>query len=96
MAKAHGIVTNEEIKAFRHVFSAKNEEKNAALVCNLARQDVAGLEIYANKVNKMLYSNTKVLEDLLEGLLNTATSDGICHPSENQFIETIAKIFKIN
>ena len=44
----------------------------------------------------MLYSNTKVLEDLLEGLLNIATSDEIYHPSENQFIETIAKIFKIN
>ena len=97
MAKADGIVTNEEIKAFRRVFFIpKKEEKNAALVFNLARKDVAGFEIYANKVNKMLYSNTKVLEDLLEGLLHIATSDGIYHPSENQFIETVAKIFKIN
>ena len=97
MAKADGIVKNEEIMAFRRVFFIpKNEEKYAALLFNLARQDVAGFEIYANKVNKMLYSNTKVLEELLEGLLHIATSDGIYHPLENQFIETVAKIFKIN
>ena len=97
MAKADGIVTNEEVKAFRQVFYIpENEEKNASMVFNLARKDVAGFEIYANKVNKMLYSNTKVLEDLLEGLLHIATSDGIYHPLKNQFIETVAKIFKIN
>ena len=97
MAKADGIVKNEEIKAFRQVFFIpKNEEKYAALVFNLARKDVAGFEIYANKVNKMLYPNNKVLEELLEGLLHIATSDGIYHPLENQFIETVAKIFKIN
>ena len=97
MAKADGIVKNEEIKAFRQVFFIpKNEEKYAALVFNLARKDVAGFEIYANKVNKMLYPNNKVLEELLEGLLHIATSDGIYHPLENQFIETVAKIFKIS
>ena len=97
MAKADGIVTNEEIRAFRQVFFIpKNEEKNASMVFNLARKDVAGFEIYANKISKMLYSNTKVLEELLEGLLHIATSDGKYHPAENQFIETVAKIFKIN
>ena len=97
MAKADGMVTNEEIKAFKQVFYIpKNEEKNASMVFNLARKDVAGFEIYASKVNKMLHSNTKVLEELLEGLLHIATSDGKYHPAENQFIETVAKIFKIN
>ena len=97
MAKADGIVTNEEVKAFRQVFYIpKNEEKNASMVFNLARKDVAGFEIYANKVNKMLYPNTKILEELLEGLLHIATSDGIYHPAENHFIETVAKIFKID
>ena len=97
MAKADGIVTNEEVKAFRQVFYIpENEEKNASMVFNLARKDVAGFEIYASKVNKMLYPNTKILEELLEGLLHIATSDGIYHPAENHFIETVAKIFKID
>ena len=66
------------------------------MVFNLARKDVAGFEIYANKVNKMLYSNNKVLEDLPEWFLHIATSDGIYDTLENQFIETVAKIFKIS
>ena len=53
MAKADGIVTNEEIRAFRQVFFIpKNEEKNASMVFNLARKDVAGFEIYATKSAK--------------------------------------------
>ena len=97
MAKADGLVTNEEIKAFKKVFYIpKNEEKNASMLFNLARKDVAGFEIYANKVKKMMYSNTKILEDLLEGLMHIAISDGMYHPAENQFIEAVAKIFKIN
>ncbi len=97
MAKADGIVTSEEIRAFRQVFYIpKNEEKNASMIFNLARKDVAGFEIYAKKVNKMLYSNTRILEELLEGLLHIATSDGMYHPAENKYIETVAKIFKID
>ncbi len=97
MAKADGIVKTEEINAFRQVFHIpKNEEKNASRVFNLAHRDVAGFEIYARKIYKMLYSNSKILEDLLEGLLHIATSDGSYHPSENIFIDEVAKIFKLN
>ncbi len=44
----------------------------------------------------MLNSNSKILEDLLEGLLHIATSDGLYHPAENIFIEEVARIFKLN
>jgi len=97
MAKADGVVTVEEITAFKQVFQIpKNEEKNASRVFNLARKDVAGFEIYARKIYKMLYANSKILEDLLEGLLHIATSDGLYHPAENIFIEEVARIFKLN
>ena len=97
MAKADGVVTPEEIKAFKQVFHiAQNEEKNASRVFNLARRDVAGFEIYARKIYKMLYSNPKILEDLLEGLLHIATSDSLYHPAENIFIDEVAKIFKVD
>ena len=97
MAKADGVVTVEEITAFKQVFQIpKNEEKNASRVFNLARKDVAGFEIYARKIYKMLYSNSKILEDLLEGLLHIATSDGLYHPAENIFIEEVARIFKLS
>ena len=97
MAKADGIVKPEEIQAFNQVFHIpKNEEKNAFRVFNLARKDVAGFETYARKIYKMLYTNSKILEDLLEGLLYIATSDGFYHPLENNFIEEVARIFKLN
>ena len=97
MAKADGIVKPEEIQAFSQVFYIpKNEEKNAFRVFNLARKDVAGFETYARKIYKMLYTNSKILEDLLEGLLHIATSDGFYHPLENSFIDEVARIFKLN
>ena len=97
MAKADGIVKPEEIQAFNQVFHIpKNEEKNVFRVFNLARKDVAGFETYARKIYKMLYTNSKILEDLLEGLLYIATSDGFYHPLENSFIEEVARIFKLN
>ena len=97
MAKADGIVKPEEITAFKQVFHIpKNEEKNASRVFNLARRDVAGFEIYARKIYKMLYKNSKILEDLIEGLLYIATSDGSYHPAENIFIDEVAKIFKLS
>ena len=45
MAKADGLVTKDEVAAFRQVFTIpKSEEENAARVFNLARQDVAGFQ----------------------------------------------------
>ena len=54
MAKADGLVTRDEVTAFREVFHiAPKDEANAARVFNLARQDVAGFEDYAAKIRAM-------------------------------------------
>ncbi len=54
MAKADGLVTRDEVSAFREVFTIPpNEEENAARVFNLARQDVAGFEDYAVRIKRM-------------------------------------------
>ena len=46
MAKADGIVTRNEVRAFREVFHIpRAQEENAAKIFNLARQDVAGFEL---------------------------------------------------
>ncbi len=48
MAKADGVVTRDEIQAFKEVFKIpKGEEQNVARIFNLAKQDVAGFELYA-------------------------------------------------
>ncbi|NBT51903.1 MAG: molecular chaperone DjiA, partial [Marivivens sp.] len=54
MAKADGLVTRDEVAAFREVFTiAPEDEAQAAKLFNLARQDVAGFEDYAARVAKM-------------------------------------------
>ena len=97
MAKADGLVTKNEVTAFRSVFHIpKQEEANAARVFNLARQDVAGYESYAQTIGRMFRDNRKVLEDLLEGLFLIATADGVYHPAEDAFLERVAEIFGLS
>jgi DnaJ like chaperone protein len=94
MAKADGLVTRDEVTAFREVFFIPpSEEANAARVFNLARQDSAGFEEYASRIGAMFRDGSAVLSDLLEGLFHVAVADGDYHPAEDEFLARIAQIF---
>lgn len=96
MAKADGRVTRNEVAAFREVFAIPPaEEANAARVFNLARQDVAGFELYARKIAAMFGPGDPVLVDLMEGLFHIAMADGAYHPHEDAFLREVARIFGI-
>lgn len=97
MAKADGLVTRDEVTAFREVFQiARDDEAGAARVFNLARQDVAGFEEYAERIKAMFGEETGTLCDLMEGLFHIAVADGVYHPNEDQFLERVAGIFGIS
>jgi DnaJ like chaperone protein len=92
MAKADGQVTRDEVAAFREVFTIPpGEEANAGRVFNLARQDVAGFEVYARRIRRMFAGEEKVLIDLLEGLFHIAVADGDYHPNEDAFLRDVAE-----
>lgn len=94
MAKADGRVTKDEVVAFREVFLIPEaEEANAARVFNLARQDVAGFDIYARRIKAMYGDDDRPLCDLLEGLFHIAVADGVYHPKEDDFLHEVASIF---
>ncbi|WP_026198521.1 molecular chaperone DjiA [Wenxinia marina] len=96
MAKADGLVTRDEVTAFREVFSIPpQEEANAARVFNLARQDVAGFDDYARRIATMFRGPDGPLSDLLEGLFHIAVADGAYHPAEDAFLAEVARIFGI-
>lgn len=96
MAKADGLVTRDEVTAFREVFQiAKADEGGAARVFNLARQDVAGFEEYANKIKDMYGEEGDGLCDLMEGLFHIAMADGTYHPNEDLFLHRVAEIFAV-
>ena len=98
MAKADGTVTRNEVAAFRRVFAIpQTEEANAALVFNLARQDVAGYDAYATKIRAMFRNDDReVLIDLMEGLFHIALADGHYHARENEFLMQVASIFGLD
>ncbi len=97
MAKADGVVTRDEIAAFRDVFRVPDHEAaNVARIFNLARQDVAGYDAYARQIARLFRDNPQVLEDLLSALLYIARADGVIHPGERAFLEDVARIFGIS
>lgn len=94
MAKADGEVTRDEVTAFREVFHIpRTEEANAARVFNLARQDIAGFEDYAQRIGAMYDGDTVPLCDLMEGLFHIALADGEYHPNEDEFLRRVAEIW---
>lgn len=97
MAKADGRVTRDEVTAFREVFHIPREdEANAARVFNLARQDVAGYDDYAQRIATMFDTADGTLRDLMEGLFHIAIADGEYHPAEDDFLHRVAQIFGLS
>jgi len=94
MAKSDGVVTIDEVNAFKEAFKVpEGEVKHAANIFNLARQDVAGYEAYAEQLATMLKGNRKLLEDVLEGLFHIAWADNRLDPRQEQFLAQVAKRF---
>lgn len=94
MAKADGVVTPDEVKAFRQIFKIPSgEENNVARIYNLAKSDIAGFEAYARNVAGLFPGNRLLLEDILDGLFHIAKADGVIHERELSYLETVAGIF---
>lgn len=97
LAKADGAVARSEVSAFRRVFIIpRAEEKNAARVFDLARQDVAGFDAWARRIAAMFAPGDPVLADVIEGLCIIAVADGDMHEAEIAFIDTVGAIFGLS
>ena len=96
MAKADGDVTLSEVRAFREIFHIpKADEPAAARVFNLARQDIAGFDVYARRIGRMFGDDMRTKENLLEGLFHIAVADGSFAELEHEFLEIVAAEFGI-
>ncbi|HZF33417.1 MAG TPA: molecular chaperone DjiA [Candidatus Angelobacter sp.] len=94
MAKADGIVTRDEVDAFKQVFRVPEEEmKNVARVFDQARNSPLGFEAYAGQVARMFRGQSAVLEELLDGLFHIAKADGQVEPAELDYLRKVAGIF---
>lgn len=100
MARADGIVTQAEVRAFQQIFIVPPDQtRNVALLFDLAKQDVAGFETYARQMAGLCGSgerNCAMLEDILDGLFHIAKADGHLHEREVAFLRRVAEIFEID
>ncbi len=94
MAKADGVVTRDEIAAFKRVFHVPPHELlNVGRLFDQARRDVAGYEPYARQIAGIFRDSPHVLEELLGGLFEIARADNVVHPAELDYLRNVAAIF---
>ena len=95
IAKADGRVAREEVAAFRRIFKIpRAEERHAAHVFDLARKDVAGFDLWAERLARMFPAGDPVLADVLDGLYVIATAGAHhLHEAEQIFLDEVARIF---
>ena len=99
MAKADGVVTQAEIRAFREIFIVpRDQERNVARLFDMAKQDVAGFDAYARQLSRLCGDGSRdcaMLGDILDGLFHIATADGTVHERELGFLRQVAEIFEV-
>ena len=97
MAKADGVVTGEEVAAFRGLFRMEaGEAGNVARLFDLAKRDVAGFESYAARIAGIYSGDRQGLEDVIDGLFAIARADGAVHEAELRYLKVVAEIFGID
>jgi DnaJ like chaperone protein len=96
IARADGVVTDNEVAAFRKFFDyPPSEESKVKMVFDLAKQDVAGFDYYAARVAKIFEDQPVILEDVIDCLLYVALADGAAHPREMALLEQASETFKL-
>ena len=94
MAKADGMVSRNEVDAFKQVFHVpSHERRNVGRLFNRARADAEGFEPYARQIARLFRRGSPVLEELLDGLFHIAKADGAVAPAELDYLRRVAEIF---
>lgn len=97
MAKADGVVTEDEVRAFQELFKVPQKDAtHVARLYNLAKQDVAGFEHYAGQVKRLFPDDKDILVDVLDGLFHIAKADGVVHELELEFVQIVAEVFGLD
>ncbi len=94
LAKADGVASRIEAETFERLHSVTPSElANVRRIFDLAAEDVAGFETYAERVAALLAHDRGLLHDVLEGLFHIAAADGILHPEEERYLKLAAGRF---
>ena len=97
LAKADGVVTREEVDAFKAQFHIPASQMAAiGALYDQAKRDPSGYEDHARRLARMFHGSPLLLTDILEALHRMALVDGSLHPAERAFLENVAQIFGLH
>jgi DnaJ like chaperone protein len=94
MARSDGVVTRDEVLAFRRIIDAPEADMpRIEALFELAKSTTAGFEAYARQLSELFADEPALLEDVLDGLFHVAAADGILHEAEHDYLCAVATIF---
>ena len=101
IAKADGRVDEAEIKKIEEIISSKlnlnREHRNFAInIFQKAKDDNVSFEAYASNLYQILSSSPNSLLVFYEMLFELALADGVLHPSEDDLLKKIPRIFNFD
>lgn len=97
MAKADGQVTRDEVNAFKRMFHVPPDQMaEVGRIFDEAKQEAEGFEPYAKQIAFLFRDKPQMLEEVMGGLFHIALADGVLHPTELQFLQSVAQIFGLS
>ena len=97
LAKSDGVVTKDEINAFKEKFRIPSSElPKVSKIFNEAKKTIYGYKQVAEQVGYLFADNKILLEELLNNLFFIAASDGQITISEIEFLKSISKSFRFS
>jgi DnaJ like chaperone protein len=97
MAKADGVVTHDEVKAFRRVIDVPDEDLDKVRrLFDLAQRSSAGFEAYAEQIAAAFRDDRPLLESILDGLFHIAKADHAIHEAETRYLNAVAVRFGLS
>lgn len=97
MARSDGVVTADEVAAFRRIVDVPSEElPQIERLFDLAKQTTDGFEAYAEQIARLFKDEPDLLDLVLDGLFLIAAADGAVHEAEMAYLSDVAAIFAIS
>lgn len=94
MARADGVVTRDEVSAFRSlVLIPDSSASDVQALFDLAKSTIHGFEAYARQIADLYADEPMLREDVLDGLFHIAKADGMVHEAEYAYLQRVAVIF---
>lgn len=97
MAKADGVVTHDEIEAFRRIVEVSDEDlPRVRRLFDLAKATTLGFEAYAAQIAATFGDDRPLLESILDGLFYIAKADHAVHEAESRYLHAVAAHFGLS